>query len=135
MTITRQQIIDAARSYLGCRYHHQGRTRAGIDCAGLLVCVARDVGISTEGDQGGYSRTPDGQSLKQALDAFGSPITAFQPGDFLLMRFDAQPQHIAIVTDVGIIHSYLSARRVVEHGLSDDWRRRIVAAYAFPGVE
>jgi len=133
--VTRQQIVAAARSYIGCRYHHQGRNRAGIDCAGLLVCVARDVGISTEGDQGGYSRTPDGRSLKQALDAFGTPVDAFQPGDFLLMRFDAQPQHIAIVTDVGIIHSYLSARRVVEHGLSDDWRARIVQAYAFPGVE
>jgi cell wall-associated NlpC family hydrolase len=132
---TRQQIIDAARSYRGCRYHHQGRTRAGIDCAGLLVCVARDVGISTAGDQMGYSRTPDGASLKQALDNFGIRVDAFQPGDFLLMRFDAQPQHIAIVTDVGIIHSYLSARRVVEHGLSDDWRARIVQAYAFPGVE
>lgn len=133
--ITRQKIIAAARSYRGCRYHHQGRTRAGIDCAGLLVCVARDVGIAVDGDQSGYSRTPDGASLKQALDSFGTPVDAFQPGDFLLMRFDAQPQHIAIVTDVGIIHSYLSARRVVEHGLSDDWRARIVQAYAFPGVE
>jgi cell wall-associated NlpC family hydrolase len=132
---TRQQIINAARSYLGVRYHHQGRNRAGIDCAGLLVCVARDVGISTEGDQGGYSRTPDGASLKQALDTFGAPVDGFQPGDFLLMRFDAQPQHIAIVTDKGIIHSYLSARRVVEHRLSEDWRARIVQAYAFPGVE
>jgi cell wall-associated NlpC family hydrolase len=131
----RQKIIAAARSYLGCRYHHQGRTRAGIDCAGLLVCVARDVGISTESDQMGYSRTPDGMSLKRALDDFGVRVDTFQPGDFLLMRFDAQPQHIAIVTDVGIIHSYLSARRVVEHRLSDDWRARIVQAYAFPGVE
>lgn len=131
---TRQQIIDAARSYRGVRYHHQGRGRAGIDCAGLLVCVARDVGIAADGDQVGYSRTPDGKSLKSALDGFGVPVEAYQPGDFLLMRFDSQPQHIAIVTDVGIIHSYLSARRVVEHGLSDDWRARIVQAYAFPGV-
>jgi cell wall-associated NlpC family hydrolase len=131
----RQQIINAARSYLGCRYHHQGRNRAGIDCAGLLVCVARDVGISTDGDQMGYSRTPDGMSLKRVLDDFGTAVDTFQPGDFLLMRFDSQPQHIAIVTDKGIIHSYLSARRVVEHRLSEDWRARIVQAYAFPGVE
>lgn len=133
--ITRKEIIAAAQSYLGVRYHHQGRSRAGIDCAGLLVCVARDVGISTNGDQMGYSRTPDGKSLKAALDGFGRRVDVFQPGDFLLMRFDSQPQHIAIVTDVGIIHSYLSARRVVEHGLSDDWRARIICAYAFPGVE
>jgi cell wall-associated NlpC family hydrolase len=106
-----------------------------MDCAGLLVCVARDIGISIEGDQAGYPRTPDGQSLKKALDGFGTAVEAFQPGDFLLMRFDAQPQHIAIVTEAGIIHSYLSARRVVEHGLSDDWRARIVQSYAFPGVE
>jgi cell wall-associated NlpC family hydrolase len=133
--MTRDQIISAARAYLGVRYHHQGRNRAGLDCAGLLVCVARDLGISTAGDWEGYSRTPDGASLKATLDASAViPVADYQPGDVLLMRFDKQPQHIAIVTDKGIIHSYLAARRVVEHRLDAEWRARIVAAYAFPGV-
>lgn len=132
----RDEIIAAARRYLGVRYHHQGRNRAGLDCAGLVVAVARDLGVSTAGDMIGYSRTPDGASLKAALDSSAArPVSDFQPGDILLMRFQAQPQHIAIATDIGIIHSYLMARRVVEHRLDAEWRARIVAAYAFPGVE
>lgn len=81
---------------------------------------------------------PDGASLKATLDNCALvpiPVREFRPGDCLLMRFDEQPQHVAIVTNCGIIHSYLAARRVVEHGLSADWRARIVAAYEFPGVE
>lgn len=136
MTVTRQQIVDAARSYLGVRYHHQGRSRAGLDCAGLLVCVARDLGLDTSEDITGYARTPDGVSLKTALDRALLPVSIFgySPGDVLLMRFERDPQHIAIVTDKGIIHSYLSVRRVVEHGIDDTWRGRILAAYELPGV-
>lgn len=132
---TREQIVSAARSYLGVRYHHQGRNRAGLDCVGLLVCVARDLGFRTDGDRTGYSRQPY-SAIRAALDESATPIPvdSYQPGDFLLMRFDSLPQHVAIVTDKGIIHSYLTARRVVEQSLSDDWKARIVAAYAFPGV-
>lgn len=132
--VTRQQIVDTSRSYLGCRYHHQGRNRAGVDCAGLIVCVANDLGIQTDSDLRGYSRVPGLLNVKRAFDDFGIRVAKYQPGDFLLMRFGEQP-HAAIVTDVGIIHCYLAARRVIEHNLSDEWRARIVAAYAFPEVE
>lgn len=134
MTITRQSVVEAARSYLGVRYHHQGRTRAGLDCAGLIVCVAQDLGIPTTADISGYARTPDGVMLKALLDTAAVPVTAWQEGDILLLRFDAAPQHLAIVTEAGMIHSYLAARRVVEHRLDEQWRARIVAAYAYPGV-
>lgn len=136
MTVTRQQIVDAARSYIGVRYHHQGRSRAGLDCAGLLVCVARDIGLDTSEDLTGYARTPDGVALKTTLGRAlrEIPIFAYSPGDVLLMRFERDPQHVAIVTDCGIIHSYLSARKVVEHRIDDVWRARILAAYELPGV-
>lgn len=131
---TRQQIIDAARSYLRVPYHHQGRNRAGIDCAGLIVCVARDVGIELQ-DMGGYPRTPDGKALRSFVEEQGRRVAEYQPGDILLMRFERDPQHLAIVTDRGMIHSYLGAGKVVEHGIDKTWAKRIVAAYAFPGVE
>jgi cell wall-associated NlpC family hydrolase len=131
---TRQQIIDAARSYRGCAYHHQGRNRAGIDCAGLIVCVGRDVGIELR-DMGGYPRTPDGKALRSFVEEQASRVTEYQPGDILLMRFERDPQHLAIVTDRGMIHSYLGAGKVTEHGIDATWAKRIVAAYAFPGVE
>jgi cell wall-associated NlpC family hydrolase len=134
MTITRDAIVMAARSYLSTRYHHQGRNRAGMDCAGLIVCVARDLGVDV-GDVAGYARVPDGESLRQAVESQAQRVAVYKPGDILLMRFDGDPQHLAIVTDRGMIHSYAQARKVVEHSIDVTWARRVVAAYQFPGVE
>lgn len=131
---TRQQIIAAARSYCGCRYHHQGRNRAGIDCAGLIVCVARDVGIELR-DMGGYPRTPDGKALRSFVEEQAIRVDEYQPGDILLMRFERDPQHLAIVTDRGMIHSYAGKGEVTEHRIDATWAKRIVQAYVFPGVE
>lgn len=139
MTI-RDAIVAAARSYIGCRYHHQGRNRAGIDCAGLVVAVARDVGLSAA-DMSGYARIPDGKALKAHLDGQAKqvPISQRQPGDILLMKFErGLPQHLAIVTDYGMIHAYAGTRKtgeVVEHRIDDMWATRILAVYQYPGVD
>lgn len=132
--ITREAIVAAARGYLGVRYQHQGRNRAGMDCAGLIVCVAHDLGVEV-GDVCGYARTPNSDSLRQAVESQAVRVATPRTGDILLMRFDADPQHLAIMTDVGMIHSYAQARRVVEHSIDAGWARRIVAAHQFPGVE
>lgn len=131
--ITRQAIVDAARRYLGVRYRHQGRSLAGMDCAGLIVRVAQDLGIKAI-DMEGYGRTPDGNALKETLGSQAIPVRFHHRGDILLMRFDSDPQHLAIVTEYGMIHSYAGARKVVEHRIDEQWAKRIVAAYAFPGV-
>lgn len=132
----RDAIVAAARSYLGCRYQHQGRVRAGIDCAGLIIAVARDVGLPAE-DMAGYARTPDGKALRAHLDSQAGAI-AFadrQPGDILLLAFDrGLPQHLAIATDRGMIHAYAGARKVVEHRIDETWAARILGAYQYPGV-
>jgi cell wall-associated NlpC family hydrolase len=63
---------------------------------------------------------------------------AAQPGDILLMRFNAGPQHFAFLSSSApdyMIHAYAGARRVVEHGIDYVWRRRIVGAYALRGIE
>jgi cell wall-associated NlpC family hydrolase len=137
---TRKQIVAAARCYVGCRYRHQGRNRRGIDCAGLAVLVSRDCGLPVL-DMAGYGTTPDGTLIAQ-LDAQANPIprSQAQPGDIFLMRFNGDPQHLAIVADhpqggLSIIHSYAGARKVVEHRVDEQWAARIVAAYSFRGVE
>ncbi len=45
-----------------------------------------------------------------------------------------EPQHLGIVSDIGVIHSYAKARAVVEHALDPLWRSRIRGAYRFRGV-
>ena len=130
---TRQDIVTTAREYLGVRWHHQGRNCAGIDCIGLVIAVTQRLGLS-DFDTADYGRIPDGARLRAGLDLQLDRVAVWQPGDVLLMRFEQNPQHVAIVTDIGIIHAHVMMRKVVEHGLDDTWRKRIVGAYSFRGI-
>lgn len=130
---SRAQVIAAARSYLGVPWVHQGRTRAGLDCGGLVVCVAHDLGLS-DFDATGYAREPDGITLRRYLQAHALRVSQSEPGDILLLRFVRHPQHVGIRTDYGIIHTFAQVGAVVEHRLDGAWAARVVDAYAFPGV-
>lgn len=131
--IARADIVREARRYVGTPFAHQGRQLGrGIDCAGVVVCVARTLGLS-DYDADGYGREPQGELLRHILDEqmVQVPVAEIAPGDVLLMRFDRYPQHLAVVTDYGVVHAYETVGRCVEHRLDDKWRRRIVAAYRF----
>lgn len=136
--MTRQEIIDAARQLLGTPWQHQGRVPGiGIDCAGVIIHILKLNGIDY--DVQGYGRQPDGNMTKHA-DACLRRIRKedVQPGDVLVFRVKRLPQHIAILTDKGILHANERGggglSKVVETGLSNAWRAHIVAAYAFPWV-
>lgn len=135
--VTREQIVAEARTWTGCPFHHQGRVKGiGVDCAGVIVCVAKELGLS-EFDMTGYSHVPDGVILKRALDDNMIPIPAKDrlPGDVLLFSFDKHPQHLGFCTDIGILHSYAQVRRCVETSFDEVWALRLRGAYRFRGVE
>lgn len=146
--MSRTQITTEARSWIGTRFHHQGRVKksensqGGCDCIGLIIGVTTVLGIKCNGvslaeiDNTNYSKIPDGKNLKNALDLYLTPIAidAFKPGDVLLMRIYKDPQHVAFVGDyaggrLSLIHCYMQARGVTQHVLDDYWRERIVGAY------
>ncbi len=141
MTVSREQIVAAARGWLGTPFHHQGRVkRAGVDCAGVIVEVARELGVG-DVDVRGYGHRPDSRELEQLCHEHMTPVAPqdAKPGDVLLIMIDGAPQHMAFVTEIGgeraMLHSYAPARRVVEHRIDQDWAGRIVAAFQLPGVE
>lgn len=125
--MTPADFVAAARSYVGVPFRHQGRTRHGVDCIGLVVCAARDIGLALA-DRTDYPRDPNGLLPLEMARQF-APVESPQAGDILLMRFRGEPQHVAIMAGATLIHGYASIGRVVEHGLDAKWRRRIVAAY------
>lgn len=134
--MTRKDIVSIARSYIGTPFHHQGRQKGrGIDCVGLLVCVMRECGLNVE-DQANYNGLIDAGLLRLKLELHLIEITTYQvlSGDVYLLRIGRNPQHIGIVSDVGIIHTHQNAGRVVETNMTG-WEKRIVSAYKFPGVE
>jgi NlpC/P60 family putative phage cell wall peptidase len=138
---SRSAIVAEARRWLGTRWQHQGRTLGhGVDCIGLVLEVARACGL-TDLSISEYARRGGGGLLHAGLIEHMQPVglESIQPADVLLMRFDGQPQHVALVTDhpagLGVIHAYLQARKVVEHRLDDIWRGRTLAAFAFKGLQ
>jgi hypothetical protein len=46
-----------------------------------------------------------------------------------LFRINKEPQHVGIITDIGIIHAYAQARKVVEHNLDDWWKARLAGCF------
>lgn len=156
---TRTEIIEEARTWIGTKFHHQGRTRkkglskGGCDCIGLLIGVAKSLEIKSknypdkflyEFDKTNYSRIPDGESLQNIFDDVLTKIEInnIRPADVVLLKFEKDPQHVGIITDykisntnyndytLGLIHSYASARKVVEHRFDELWKEKIVAAYS-----
>jgi hypothetical protein len=136
------ELIDTARSYTGVRWRHQGRTRSGIDCAGLLIRTAHDLGLS-EFDISGYPTSPNGTmtGLLEANCVRQPAGTEPAPGMVAEIRFQREPQHIALVVPyhlggVALLHAMSHfPRRVAEHRLDDKWRQSIVALYCLPGVD
>jgi len=136
--MTADDILTAARQCIGTPFRHQGRLIAfGLDCAGVAIHVAREIGAGAI-DVSGYGRTPANGQLERSLDSQPCLERVYlddrQAGDVLLMRFASEPQHLAICAGETIIHAYEAAGLCCEHRLSSLWAARIVRVYRFRGV-
>ena len=135
--ITRQDIVDAARTCLGTPFRHCGRDKVlGLDCIGLLVSVCKDLSIPHK-DVLNYSRVPDGSTLTLNISSQLSSCSDPSTGDVLVFwtARPSLPRHVAIIaTPTRIIHTWSDVGKVVEHELDEDWQRRICGSYRFPGI-
>ncbi len=122
--------VEAARTFLGVPFRHQGRDRLGLDCAGLIIAAYGLCGDKLH-DLPAYGREPWKDGLRAAIEVSfkKAPDDQMLPGDVLLFRLTKEPQHVAMVTDRGMIHAYGNVGRVVETDLCAVWRKRIVEHY------
>jgi cell wall-associated NlpC family hydrolase len=103
--VTRADVVKAARSWLGTPYIHQHRAKGhGVDCVGLVIGVARELGIvAPDFDVNAYERTPDGSTMIAQCDRFMDRLhmDSVLPGNVLVYEFDRRlgPQHMGIVGD------------------------------------
>lgn len=136
---SRQQLIDAARAYKGTKWRHQGRSRTGIDCAGLIVCALKDIGIEVP-DRTDYQRRTSGQQFMAHFTKHGirKHPKDMAPGDVLVFREPAYPCHCAILTEKNgehfIIHAHARRKKVVEEHYAHEWLDRLIAVYQVPGI-
>ncbi len=142
--LSRVAIVAGARRWLGTPYRHQASLMGiGADCLGLVRGVWRGVIGDEPEAPPGY--TPDWAEVlgqETLLDAARRHLRELaigeaRPGDVLLFRMGlgSPAKHAAVVSgEDRIIHAYWG-RAVCETRLVPWWRRRIAAAFRFPGVE
>ena len=134
--MTRAELVRQARTYLGVPYQHQGRTRDGADCVGLLVSIAADFGIQIPYSTN-YDWHPDRQIFLEGALQYCDPIPTAdrQAGDIGFFRMTKGRWHTGFFTDPDtLLHSSLKDRRVVEHRMDKAWLIVLVQVYRFKGV-
>jgi cell wall-associated NlpC family hydrolase len=143
MQVTRADVVAEARTWLGTKWVHQHRTKGvAVDCAGLVIGVARELGLVPPCfDFNGYTRSPDGTLLAVCEQYMRRiPREQMQPGDVVVVSVSTDPQHMGIVAPyvhggLSIIHATSAGQRcVVETRLSFNNIFRYRAAFSLPGV-
>ena len=126
-----QQIILHCRGWMNVKFRHQGRSRSGVDCIGLFSEVAKEIGRDIT-IPSNYTHHPDQKFLFSEMCRLFDKITKPQMavGDLVLMRFmddhlRVPCRHVAMVTNLGVLHSSAQFRKVTEHGLDQEWMDRI----------
>ena len=137
-----------ARAWLGTPYRHQASLRGqGADCLGLVRGVWRDLFGAEPAPAPPYrpdwAEVGGEETLLQAARRWLKeiPLERASTGDVLLFRMapGCPAKHCAIMSEGALvdgaeprmIHAYWG-RAVVESWMGTWWRRRLVAAFAWP---
>ena len=129
---TRMELIKVARTWIDVPVRPSGSQRVGVNCLGLFVGVLREVGdfeemVEEAERHVGFSApiTP-GDFLREMKTSSYLKLVRpvkLQPGNFVLLFTRDGPQHLAFVTELGVIlHASARKKKVVEHLLPAAWR-------------
>lgn len=141
--ITRPAIVATARAWIGTPYHHQASLRGvGCDCLGLVRGVWRDLYGSDAETPPPYSRDwAEASGIESMLAAAArhlAPVdpAAAEPGDVLVFRLrpGCVAKHAAVLATPSTMIHASEGSPAAEVALAAWWRRRLVAAFAFPAV-
>lgn len=140
----REDIVAFARSKIGIRWKHQGRTDYGLDCVGLVVVCAKHFNF-TQFDFTRYSPRPQSRKfIKAFYDGGCSRITPWSltkllPGDIVVMSYGIYPMHCGIyATRDGVptvIHSSAIGRKVREEDLVAPLSAQVFGGFRYPGID
>ena len=130
-------VVAEARKWLGVKWQHQGRGRAGIDCAGLVVRVGQDLGL-TIADKVGYKRTPEAlkfvEHIRQQTEFVGQP----KPGCIGIFREKYFACHVGIFTErhgqIYLLHSYMPVGKVMEEHFAHQWINSLIEVRKYKGL-
>lgn len=136
--MTPDAFVTAARGWLGVPWRHLGRTRAGVDCIGLVLLSAAEAGLSLP-DPAPYAREPQGAALLTGALAHGARVAQARPGDVLLFSMGLYAGHIGIATThpvfgvPAVLHAYAPHRKVVEQAMDAELTKALKAVLRVTG--
>jgi cell wall-associated NlpC family hydrolase len=134
--ISADTVIAQARTWVGVRFLHQGRTRSGVDCLGFIAALMAELGSTTalENLPLNYSRSPQAQLLS-IISAVTREIE-LQAAALVVIQWPLAPfpSHAGIYTGANLIHCNAAEGRVVEHGYRGPWVKRTASVWALPMV-
>jgi cell wall-associated NlpC family hydrolase len=159
--ISRAELINKAREYVGTPFRHQGRSKGPsgyLDCVGLILCAAEELNLlDVNGkpllgsDYMNYGAQPHKPIVHEIClqRLVHKPAQAMLPGDVVSIRNPTVACHAAIIATLGsqisMIHVYSTLRRNGPHSreagitaetlLSSGWRSHIEGVFSIPGVE
>jgi cell wall-associated NlpC family hydrolase len=139
--LERQQFVDVARSWIGVKYQHQGRTRKGVDCIGLILGVSSELGVQLIAPDN-YAPSPASNLVLKYADAQGVTIEnkKLELGRIaVLWGIDSnEAQHFAVVGEYNgrqtMIHAFSRQGKVIEHSWDTFWLKRLMKVYELPGT-
>lgn len=141
--MNRDRFIAEVNRLVGTPYRHQGRSRCGVDCIGLIIVAAQAAGWTGTPPAADYSRQPSGRTFLAGLESHlvRVPMAEAVPGDVLFIRFRlhaglsrvvSQPHHVAVLTAPSVVvHAASDVGRVVAQRMGSHWRDDPFRAYRF----
>jgi len=144
--IDEEQIVEAARRWIGTPYRHQASRRAiGADCLGLIRGVYRELYVREPETPPPYSPDwaevpdPSGDHVETMTDAARRHLVPLEmaearAGDVLLFRMTpgAVVKHCAIQSGGEKMIHACSGRAVAEVHMGSWWPRHLAFAFRFP---
>ena len=132
--MTRQEIVDEARTWIGTRWQHQACLKGvAVDCVGLARGVFGELSGQKFPGPVDYPATWHLFKAEERLYNEAAKYTRevapeeMLPGDLLLFGFGKGPAHHCgiLVTPETFVHAWADVGKVAETRLDDFWRKNL----------
>ncbi len=136
--------------YIGLPFVEHGRTRAGVDCWGLIRLVLDErFGVAVPSYVNGYASTTDHEVLGRLIASQMTPWREVpfdklrmrgdeRAGDVALLRVRGQPMHVGLVVAKGcMLHVEEGIATCLERYDGPRWARRLLGIFrheSMPGA-
>lgn len=126
----RAAVVAKARSLVGSKFAHLGRSDLAVDCVGLVILSFRAAGIPLQDFRAYRHRDDELDYVEECLALWPHCDRVMEAGEgdaFLFAIRGTNPTHFGIATADGtLIQASNKKGVVVEHRFDERWARRAV---------